>query len=445
MNAFVSSKVAVNSRKFFKNKLLLEVSTVMANKAYSLTIINNSDADLFFTLFSYNTKEPSKNFHRILPFGKGISKSQSDVFQWPVNLKVPYNPFEVFYVAASPIIPIVGTDLSTEIANMTISLDCRTETGRTKTVKFSQFNSVLNQSVEFHCACGQHTMDDNLSEESDVPQSEVPSQGSSSVDGPLHGVAETSLIWKPGSTIRFRFLDDGEHDTADRIFVRGIIQVIANEWFSRINLTAVFYDRPIALNTVNTNTDFIIGFDTNIGTLTALGTKGIRRARQGRVTMNLAECSKFEYDYGQQRFETVILHEFGHAIGLDHEHQSPNRTIYISRAAVVARENIARYNANQPELVDTKNTPDAAAIDIIMLQWLGYTIPWYKPSKYTTSAFDPQSIMIYSVPFALQFGPEDGNIPGTNTPYPPKQVIVMPHTLSAGDIAFAQQLYGAKP
>jgi hypothetical protein len=77
--------------------------------------------------------------------------------------------------------------------------------------------------------------------------------------------------------------------------------------------------------------------------------------------------------------QRVVLHEFGHALGLIHEHQSPAAQIPWDREAVYA------YYAGPP------NYWSAAQVDHNIFQRYDHT-------QANSSAFDPASIMLYPIP-----------------------------------------------
>src|SRR5262249_36006990 len=104
----------------------------------------------------------------------------------------------------------------------------------------------------------------------------------------------------------------------------------------------------------------------------------------------------------EEELSRVIVHEFGHAIGCIHEHQSPLGGIRWKRAGVLA------YSSGAPNF------------------WDEPTIRFNILDKYATdqingTRFDPDSIMLYAFPGTLT---EDGK--GTHEN----------HRLSPADITF---------
>lgn len=96
----------------------------------------------------------------------------------------------------------------------------------------------------------------------------------------------------------------------------------------------------------------------------------------GEATMNYGWLTNASTD---DEVREVVLHEFGHALGLLHEHQSPKATIKWNKPAV--------YKS----LSGPPNNWDKATIDFNMFD--------REPaSKVTATAFDTKSIMLYSFP-----------------------------------------------
>jgi hypothetical protein len=78
-------------------------------------------------------------------------------------------------------------------------------------------------------------------------------------------------------------------------------------------------------------------------------------------------------------FASVVLHEFGHALGLIHEHQNPKNAIKWNKPAVIQ------------DLSGPPNNWDTAKIQHNMFDN-------YDPAKVTATTVDSQSIMMYPIP-----------------------------------------------
>jgi hypothetical protein len=84
----------------------------------------------------------------------------------------------------------------------------------------------------------------------------------------------------------------------------------------------------------------------------------------------------------QEEYDRVVLHEFGHAIGFIHEHQSPNGNIPWNR------EKVYQYYMGPP------NNWDKPKVDQNIFQK-------YSVNQVNATAFDPQSIMLYAIPASM--------------------------------------------
>lgn len=98
-----------------------------------------------------------------------------------------------------------------------------------------------------------------------------------------------------------------------------------------------------------------------------------------RETMNLG-LSLISHD---QEVNRVVLHEFGHALGLEHEHQNPVVDIPWDVEALY------RYFASPP------NGWSRSQVDVNVLQRV-------RAERAQFTAFDPSSIMLYYVPAELR-------------------------------------------
>jgi hypothetical protein len=165
-------------------------------------------------------------------------------------------------------------------------------------------------------------------------------------------------LWAPGQTLRVSFLG-GEPAVKDRV------AEVARQWTKHANLDLAFGDDPGA--------QIRIGFVQGEGSWSCIG-KDCLDVPPKEPTMNLGWLTS---DTPEQDCLRVVLHEFGHALGCVHEHQSPAVGIKWNKP-VVYEHFAAAYGWSKQE-VDT-NLFDAYAKDA---------------SQFT--AFDPASIMLYPV------------------------------------------------
>lgn len=164
-------------------------------------------------------------------------------------------------------------------------------------------------------------------------------------------VAVVDKLWANGSTLKVRFMGG----TVDQ---QGLVKRFASKWSEFANISFLFNNAPDA--------EIRIKFDLN-GSWSYVGKDALLISRD-KPTMNLAHLD-----------EATILHEFGHAIGLVHEHQHPENDIQWNKARVYE------------ELSNAPNHWDKKTIDL-------FVFDKYDRTNVASTDIDKDSIMIYPIP-----------------------------------------------
>jgi len=216
-----------------------------------------------------------------------------------------------------------------------------------------------------------------------------PSPASRPVDATARGVADPSRLWtRPTEgplVLRVRFLG-GTPARCDEVLGH------ARAWCEDAAIELVeseAYDAQIR-----------VSFAPGRGNWSYIGTDAVHpNIGFAQASMNLVDIDP-----------ATVLHEFGHALGLDHEHQHPQATL--------------RLNPQQI-LTEMMKPPNSWSLDDVKRNILDRLVP----ADVTTTPFDPASIMAYRIPQTWLL---DGEGLPQNT------------CLSAGDIALVCTLYGAR-
>lgn len=180
-------------------------------------------------------------------------------------------------------------------------------------------------------------------------------------------VSMTGALWKPGQIISIGFMGN------PRFSMRWKTMYAAREWLEYANIRFEFRVGKDEFR----DCDVRITFD-GIGAWSYIGTE-CRTVRSPRPTMCFGWLDETS---SQSEYDTVVKHEFGHMLGLLHEHQNPKGGIQWNMEAVY------EYYGGPPNLW-SKQEVDSNVIER------------YDSGRYASTRFDPDSIMLYPIPAAL--------------------------------------------
>lgn len=166
-------------------------------------------------------------------------------------------------------------------------------------------------------------------------------------------------LWQNGRALRVKLLNGSDK-------IKAKIRQYANLWTLYANITFDFVDSGDAEIRVNV--------DASNGSWSYVGT-GNLSIPQDQPTMNYGWLTD---NTTEQEFSRVIVHEFGHALGCIHEHQSPDAGIPWNKEAV--------YKYYEPW--------ERATVDNNIFRL-------YSRDSTQFSDFDTGSIMLYAIPKEL--------------------------------------------
>ncbi len=166
-------------------------------------------------------------------------------------------------------------------------------------------------------------------------------------------IAPIRSIWPNGTVLHVRFIGGTPEQ-------RQTVEQVAKQWENYANLKLEFDESPQA--------QIRVGFVQDGRSWSYMGTDNLNIPAHA-ATMN----------FGWPLEEGTILHEFGHAIGLAHEHQNPTGGILWNEAVVLR------------ELAGPPNSWDPGTIRFNVLDK-------YQANQVRGTAFDKDSIMLYAFP-----------------------------------------------
>lgn len=195
---------------------------------------------------------------------------------------------------------------------------------------------------------------------------------------PLKMALETGKRWKPGRLLKVRFLN-GSPTQKDKV------RTHAATWLEHANIRFDWVTSGSA--------EIRVAFGADSGSWSAVGTDALLADYfpKSEPTMNFGWV---EDDSDETEDRAVVLHEFGHALGAIHEHQSPNGGIVWNEQAVID------YFAQPPNEWSEEETRHNV-------------IEKYSLSQLNSTTFDRKSIMLYSFPGALIRSPASLKYTGT--------------------------------
>ncbi|KAK6540376.1 hypothetical protein TWF694_009177 [Orbilia ellipsospora] len=194
------------------------------------------------------------------------------------------------------------------------------------------------------------------------PRNATLSLAPSGNDGPLELALIVRTFWEAGRVLNVSFLGGSQwqHEQVMRY---------APQWTEYANISFSFESPDVT-------PDILISFDGSGGSWSAIGTDSANLIAIGQPSMNLGWINGSK---SAEDIQGVILHEFGHALGCVHEHESPRADIKWNKDVVYAALGGPPSNWSREKIDHNMFTA-------------------YPADGTSASAFDPSSVMLYYFP-----------------------------------------------
>ena len=148
----------------------------------------------------------------------------------------------------------------------------------------------------------------------------------------LEGVVDVDRKWKSGRTLQVSFLDGSEE-------LRNAVIYYAREWCLYANIHFNFVQSSAA--------NIRVSFQ-RVGHWSVVGTDAL----EVPITEPTINFEWSQIPHSEQDLQRTILHEFGHVLGLLHEHQSPTSGIQWNRKKIIDELTHPNYGWSPQDVQD---------------------------------------------------------------------------------------------
>lgn len=163
--------------------------------------------------------------------------------------------------------------------------------------------------------------------------------------------------WEPGATLKVCFHSAGAED------VKARVAQIATQWSK---YGAIYFDLGKApvyrLCHAKDGAVVRVSFRQK-GYFSRIGTRALTSDVNNEVTMGLQDLDEPRYPIDGEKFKSIVIHEFGHALGLTHEHQHPAADCYTQFNLMAIKQAYEWSDKEADENLKTLQISSVAAED----------------------------------------------------------------------------------